>query len=93
MIDVPMPRAPRAPSPRTVAAIAAAAAALGITVDEYIRRYGMPTSHRRHMNPLNPKALRRAGRRVEAFAHFAKKMIRFTETHRLKGVKKGGRRR
>lgn len=36
----------------------------------------------RRMNPLNPRALRRSMRRVQAFAKFARKTISFT--HRVK---------
>src|SRR5262245_38222552 len=73
-----------------MAKIAAAAAALGITVEEYIRRYGYQVAggSRRRMNPLNPRALRRSARRVEAFACFAKKMITFTERTHVRGVKR-----
>jgi len=36
----------------------------------------------RHMNPLNPRALRRGMHRVQSFARFARKTISFT--HRVK---------
>jgi hypothetical protein len=44
----------------------------------------------RHMNILNPQALRRSMRRVEGFAHFARKTISFT--HKVHMKKKGRRR-
>lgn len=42
--------------------------------------------HRRYRrtNPLNPRALRRAMRRVSGFAKFARKTMTFTKTHHLK---------
>lgn len=44
----------------------------------------------RRMNPTNPKALRRAMRRVEGFAKLAKSTMSFTQQHRLR---KRGRKR
>jgi hypothetical protein len=38
----------------------------------------------RHMNPLNPRALRRSMSRVTSFARFAKRTIAFTHTTHLK---------
>lgn len=38
----------------------------------------------RRMNPLNPRALRRAMRRVESFAKFSKKTISFTKRVKMK---------
>lgn len=41
------------------------------------------------MNPLNPKALNRAIRRVERFEHFAKRVLRITSPHKhVAGVKR-----
>jgi len=94
-ISIPIPRAPRAPArigAGTAAAIAAAAAALGITADEYIRRYGLPAKRRR-MNILNPKALRRSTRRVFGFERFARRMITVTHRSHLKGLRRGKKRR
>lgn len=45
----------------------------------------------RHMNPLNPRALRKSMSRVTSFARFAKRTIAFTHTHHLKA--KGRKRR
>ena len=61
--------------PATIAKIAAAAAALGISAEEYYRLYGSGEKKRRTMNPLNFKALRRAGGRVDKFVCIARKMI------------------
>ena len=44
----------------------------------------MGRRHRRHMNSLNPHALRRAMRRVQSFAKFAKKTISFTHHVKMK---------
>lgn len=52
-------------------------------------RTGEPMKTRR-MNILNPKALRRSMRRVEGFAHFAKRTIAFT--HKVHMKKKGRKR-
>jgi hypothetical protein len=43
-------------------------------------RFGIPGFHRRHrrLNPLNPKALRRALRRAKGFEHFARQVLRVT---------------
>ncbi len=40
--------------------------------------------HYRRMNPLNPKALRRALRRAKGFEHFARKVMHLT--HRKPGT-------
>jgi hypothetical protein len=52
------------------------------------RRLGRAVKNR-HMNPLNPRALRRGMSRVKSFARFARKTISFTARHKLK--KKGKR--
>jgi len=39
---------------------------------------------RRRMNPLNPKALRRSMSRVKSFAKFAKSVMTFEKTHKMK---------
>lgn len=82
IIDIPATRGgtartPRPISARTAAAIAAAAAALGIGVDEYVRRYGVPRAHHRRMNACNVRALGRAQRRMNAFECMAKKYLTF----------------
>jgi len=56
------------------AAIIAAAAAAGLTVEQYLAMH--PGLRRRHrMNPLNPRALMRAFRRIDGFGHFVKRTI------------------
>lgn len=39
----------------------------------------------RHMNPTNPRALRRAIRRARGFEHLARKVLGFTTPHKPKG--------
>lgn len=70
-----------------IAKIGAAAAALGISVEEYIRQYGVPRATPR-MNVLNPRALGRSMRRVEGFACFSKKAITFSRTYRQPAKRK-----
>lgn len=43
----------------------------------------------RHMNPLNPRALKRALRRAEKFEHFARRVVnaRYFSTHKSCGCK------
>ncbi len=43
-----------------------------------------PAKRYRRMNPLNPHALFRGMRRVQAFAHIARKVITFTQHHKFK---------
>lgn len=51
--------------------------------------YGRP-----HMNPLNPKALRRAISRVYRFEGFAKRVLKITSPHKhVAGVKHHRRRK
>jgi len=45
---------------------------------------GQSLRKRRRMNVLNPKALRRGMRRVQGFAHFARKCITFTHRVHMK---------
>lgn len=71
----------------TAAAIRAAEAAGGI----YLGKGGCPGGggHHRRINPLNPKALRRALRRAEGFKHFAQKTLRLVgEKKHIAGFKK-----
>jgi hypothetical protein len=76
-----------------IAAAAAAAAAAGLTLEQYLALNPNALKTNRRLNVLNPKALRRAGRRVEGFACFARKMISFSDKTRIKGVRKGCRKR
>jgi hypothetical protein len=46
---------------------------------------GMDPRRRRHMHVTNPKALRRALRRVGGFAKLAKKVISFTSPRAARG--------
>ncbi len=39
----------------------------------------------RHMNPCNPKALRRASRRAHAFLRISNKLVRYYMPHKKKG--------
>jgi len=76
IIDVPMPRPPSrgGMTAGRAAAIIAAAAAAGLTVEQYLALH--PGLKRRHrMNPLNPRALMRAFRRIDGFGHFVKRTI------------------
>lgn len=50
-----------------------AAAAAGSVLEGILGPDGVPRARRRRMNPLNPKALRRATRRLSSFNKMAKK--------------------
>ncbi len=39
----------------------------------------------RHMNPCNPRALRRASRRAHAFLRISSKLVRYYQPHKKKG--------
>lgn len=64
----------------------AGAAAAGAAAEYAAERAAGGEERRRYrrMNPLNPRALRRSMRRVQAFARFARKTMQFTKTHRMK---------
>ena len=48
------------------------------------RALGFGGRRGRRMNPLNPRALRRSMRRVQAFADFSRKTISFTKRVKMK---------
>lgn len=69
---------------KKIAKISAAAAALGIGLEEYIEQYGVPRDPPT-MNPLNPRALKRAINRADRFACYAKRIVRIQPQFRSSG--------
>ena len=61
---------------------------------KYVTSSGITYSGRAHMNPLNPRALRRAISRVYRFETFAKRVLKITSPHHhVAGIKRHRRRR
>lgn len=74
IIDIPMPRGGGMTRGARAAAIAAAAAAAGLSVQQYLMMHP-ELRRRRHLNVLNPRALRRAFTRIDGFGRFVKRTI------------------
>ncbi len=71
----------------SAAGAAGVAGALGgrMSVGMGRRRVPRAFGKRRRMNPYNPRALRRAVRRAQAFSRMAKRVLRFTSPHPVRG--------
>lgn len=74
IIDIPIPRGGGMSRGARAAAIAAAAAAAGLSVQQYLMMHP-ELRRRRHLNVLNPRALRRAFTRIDGFGRFVKRTI------------------
>lgn len=80
------------PTHSVLAAPGVCAMGRGYHVIRHQGKYGPAGSYcvrNRHMNPLNPRALKRALRRAEKFEHFARRVVnaRYFSTHKSCGCK------